>query len=197
MTMRLMLFDRSCRGQGLRLGLSHAWSAGGALYRALGRIDETYGAWSWAEGLDWLAAAPRPIAEIQFWGHGEWGGLWIDEELLTADALVPGHYLHDRLARVKSRLAPNARWWFRSCDVFGTDAGHDFARRWTRFFACRAAGHTHQIMFWQSGLHELAPGNEPTWPVDEGVIEGLAKGDDSSLFAPRTITCLHNDVPRR
>jgi hypothetical protein len=198
--LRVMLFDRSCRGQGIAPGLSHAWSVGSVLYRALGRIDTSYGAWSWAEGLDWLldVSTHRPISQIQFWGHGEWGGLWIDEELLTRAALEPGHYLHDRLARLRSRLVSgNALWWFRSCDVFGTQVGHDFARAWTRFFGCRAAGHTHQIMFFQSGLHVLAPDEEPAWSLDEGVVPGLWKASDSSAFAPRTITCLHNEIPRR
>jgi hypothetical protein len=195
--LRLMLYDRSCRGRGLVPGLSHAWSVGGALYRALGRIDTCHGAWSWAQGLDWLcdAARERPIAEIQFWGHGEWGGLWIDEELLTAVALEPGHYLYDPLVRLKTRLAPNALWWFRSCDVFGTQVGHDFARAWTRFFGCRAAGHTYTINILQSGLHLLRPDEEPSWPLDEGVVPGLSHASESSVLAPRTITCLHNTVP--
>lgn len=196
--LRLMLFDRSCRGRGLAPGLSHAWSAGGVLYRALGRIDACYGARSWAEGLDWLldVSRERPIVQIQFWGHGEWGGVWIDEELLTAAALAPGHYLHDRLAQLATRLVSDeALWWFRSCDVFGTTAGHEFARAWTEFFGCRAAGHTRQIMVFQSGLHVLAPGQEPTWPRDEGVVDGLWHGAASGMFAPRTITCLHNTVP--
>lgn len=199
--LRVMLYDRSCRGRGLAPGLSHAWATGGVLFRALGRFDATYGAWSWAEGLDWLLSisAQRPIAEIQFWGHGEWGGLWITEELLTAAALEPGHYLHDRLATLRTRLSPDgsALWWFRSCDVFGTQIGHDFARAWTRFFGCRAAGHTHHIMMLQSGLHVLAPGEEPTWPLDEGVEPGLAHARESSWSAPRTITFLHGELPAR
>jgi hypothetical protein len=196
--LRLMLFDRSCRGRGLVPGLSDAWAAGGVLYRALGRIDACFGAGTWAEGLDWLvdAARARPIEEIQFWGHGEWGGAWIDEELLTAAALEPAHYLHDRLAKLRTRLVPReARWWFRSCDVFGTRAGHELARAWTRFFGCRAAGHTHQIMVLQSGLHVLASDEEPSWPCEEGVVDGLWHADDSSMFAPHTITCLHNRIP--
>jgi hypothetical protein len=196
--LRVMLFDRSCRGRGLSPGLSHAWGGGGALFRALGRFDAVHGAWSWTAGLDWIiaASAKRPIAEIQFWGHGEWGGLWIDEELMTASALEPGHYLHDRLATIRTRLAPDALWWFRSCDVFGTQTGHDFARAWTRFFGCRAAGHTHHIMMLQSGLHVLRPGEEPTWPLDEGLESGLAHARESSLFAPRTITFLTQEPPR-
>jgi len=195
--LRLMLFDRTCRGRGLSPGLSHAWSGGGALYRALGRIDDYFGARSWTEALSWLVdrARDRPIGEIQFWGHGEWGGLWIDEELLDARALESGHYLHERLAAVRARLAADALWWFRSCDVFGTAYGQEFARRWTRFFGCRAAGHTHQIMVWQSGLHELAPGEEPAWSPDEGVVDGLWHAAESGRRVPRTITCFHNEVP--
>lgn len=199
--LRLMLYDRSCRGRGLVPGLSHAWATGGALFRALGRFDAVHGAWSWAEGLDWLLAAAkdRPIAEIQFWGHGEWGGLWITEELLTATALEPGHYLHDRLAALRTRLVPDgdALWWFRSCDVFGRQIGHDFARAWTRFFGSRAAGHTHHIMVLQGGLHVLAPGEEPTWSLDEGVEPGLAHARESTWSTPRTITCLHSELPAR
>jgi hypothetical protein len=195
--LRLMLYDRACRGRGLAPGLSHAWAVGGRLYRALGRFDAIHGAWSWAAGIDWLLAMSehRPIAEIQFWGHGEWGGLWIDEELLTAAALAPTHYLHDRLARLQTRLTGDALWWFRSCDVFGTQVGQDFARAWTRFFGCRAAGHTHHIMVLQSGLHVLAPGEEPAWPLDEGLEAGLAHARFSTWSAPRTITCFDNEPP--
>jgi hypothetical protein len=198
--LRVMLFDRSCRGRGLLPGLSHAWGTGAVLFRALGRFDACHGAWSWAQGLDWLLAISRerPIAEIQFWGHGEWGGLWIDEELLTAAALEPGHYLHERMAALRDRLVPDgsALWWFRSCDVFGTQTGHDFARAWTRFFRCRAAGHTFQIMTLQSGLHVLDAGAEPTWSLREGVVDGLPKADDSGLSKPNTITFLHSRLPR-
>lgn len=196
--LRVMLFDRSCRGRGPAPGLSHAWAAGGAFYRRLGRIDACFGAGSWAQGLDWLleASRERPIAQIQFWGHGEWGGVWIDEELLTTAALDPAHYLFDRLTKLKARLVPGeALWWFRSCDVFGTAAGHAFARAWTRFFGCRAAGHTRQIMVLQSGLHVLAPGEEPSWPAEDGVVDGLWHAAESGMFVPRTVTCLHSTLP--
>jgi len=192
--MKVMIYDRSCRGQGLAPGLSHAWGAGGRLFKALGRFDAIHGAWSWADGLAWLATHDR-ISEIQFWGHGEWGGLWIDEEVMSATALVPGHYLHDRLAAVRARLAPDALWWFRSCDVFGTQVGHDFARAWTRFFRCRAAGHTFHIMLLQSGLHVLGPDEEPAWSLDEGREPGLQHAAFSSWRAPHTITFLRSALP--
>jgi len=197
--LRLMLYDRTCRGRGPLPGLSHAWSIGGVLYNALGRLDAWHGVASWAEGLDWLLdrSAGRSIAEIQYWGHGEWGGLWIDEELLTIAALQPDHAMHARLAALRPRLVPGgqALWWFRCCDVFGTQTGQDFARAWTRFFDCRAAGHTYTINILQSGLYVLAPGEEPTWSVTEGVVPGLSHARHSHVLAPRTITCLHNAIP--
>lgn len=196
--LRLMLFDRTCRGGRVMPGLSHAWSVGGVLYNKLGRIDAWHGVSSWAGGLDWLVdvSAKRPIAEIQFWGHGEWGGLWIEEELLTATVLEPGHALHPRMVTLKSRLTGrDALWWFRSCDVFGKQVGHDFARQWTRFFGCRAAGHTYTINILQSGLHVLGPDEEPSWPLDEGVVAGLDHASESSVFAPNTITCFHGELP--
>lgn len=191
-----MLFDRTCRGGRFRPGLSHAWSAGAVLYQRLGRIDRSYGAASWTEGLDWLIDISRDhtIAEIQFWGHGRWGGVFIAHDKLDVGALEPHHDHFPRLAAIKARLTPESLWWFRSCDVFGTEAGHDFARRWTRFFGCRAAGHTHTIHVLQSGLHVLGPDEEPTWSVTEGVTPGSDRASTSSVLAPRTISFLHGRV---
>jgi hypothetical protein len=141
-----------------------------------------------------MRRATRSIAEIQFWGHGRWGGLWIEDELLEVDALSPGHRHHERLAAIATRLTPQSLWWFRSCDVFGTETGHQFARAWTRFFGCRAAGHTYTINMLQSGLHVLAPDEEPTWSVTEGVTPGLDHAATSSVFAPNTISFLHGRV---
>jgi hypothetical protein len=197
---RLMIYDATCSGVGLRPGLADAWRWGGRLYRMLGRFDAWCGVSSWAEAFDWLAAInrERPIGEIQFWGHGQWGGLWVGEELLTAEYLADDHWMHDKLVAVKRRLISGDRalWWFRSCDTFGTSIGHEFAVGWSRFFECQAAGHTHTIHFWQSGLHLLKCGDTPSWPSEEGVVKGLAHARESHPLRPRTITCLHGKLPR-
>jgi len=198
--LRLMLYDRTCKGRFPMPGLTSAWRVGGALYSSLRRIDDWYGAATWAEGLEWLVerARTQPIAELQFWGHGEWGCAFIEEEKLEISALEPRHWLHRRLVALRSRFIPGgeALRWFRTCETIGTKIGHDFTRAWTRFFDCRVAGHTHAINFLQSGLHVLAPGEEPTWPVTEGIEPGRPRAKDSSVFAPNTITCLHGALPR-
>ena len=200
--LRLLVYDRTCTGRGPLPGLSHAWHLGRGLYTALGRCDGACAATSWGEALDWLAGVrpDAPIAEIQFWGHGQWGQIQIAQEHLDASALLPGHVHHARLLRVRERLLPGADglWWFRTCETFGAARGHAFARAWTRFFGCRAAGHTHVIGAWQSGLHSLLPGAEPSWSAGEGLPPGESEPRvalPSRRGAPNTITFLHGRIP--
>ena len=200
--LRLLIFDRTCRGPRLLPGLSHAWGAGQHLYRALGRLDAGYGASSWTEALDWLGShgGDARIAEIQFWGHGRWGDARIANQRLDRAALEPGHPHHLALSRIRDRLLPGAEglWWFRTCETFGTATGQAFAAAWTRFFGCRAAGHTYVIGVWQSGLHTLMPGQAPSWPVDEGLPAGQVNpgiAQRSGPGAPNTITCFHGAIP--
>jgi hypothetical protein len=201
--LRLMLFDRTCTGPRLRPGLSHAWWSGGQLYgRLLGRLHAWHGASTWADALTWVAQhqPDRAIAELQFWGHGKWGQAYIDRQILDASALQPGHPLHAPLLAIRERLVgPSALWWFRTCETFGALPGHDFARRFTDFLGCRAAGHTYIIGGWQSGLHSLAPGENPTWPADEGLKLGPPEAPKEALWsgrsAPNTIHFLSGKVP--
>lgn len=200
---RLMVYDRTCGGRWGLPGLTASWRVGGVLYRALGRLDDWKGVASWPEALDWLLERSReqPIAEIQFWGHGNWGCVLIDRVPMDVRALEPGHPWHARLAELRERLVPggSALWWFRTCETFGTARGHAFAKAWTRFFGCRAAGHTYVIGPWQSGLHSLGPGEEPHWPVEEGVPaearSGMRHAQWSGPRVPNTITCLHGRIP--
>jgi len=195
--MRVTVFDRTC----VRTGghLSPIWAAGSALYRGLGRIDARCGAASWDEALVWLAARPAPITELQYWGHGTWGGARIADDCLDADALSPAHRLRAPLEAVRERLAPDALVWFRTCKTLGTRSGIDFAERLADFLGARVAGHTYVIGFHQSGLHGLAPGVRADWSADEGLAEGAVDAPvhakSSRPWAPRTITCLHGEVP--
>ncbi len=136
--LRLMIYDRTCGRAGSWPGLSDTWRIGGALYRALGRFDAWTGVESWREALTWLATAggDRTIGEIQYWGHGTWGRALIARDVLDASAVRPHHPLCAPLEQVRERLdrsGPSpALWWFRTCETFGREAGHDFARAWNR-----------------------------------------------------------------
>jgi hypothetical protein len=199
--LRLLIYDRTCRGRHGLPGLSTAWWAGSRLYSARDWLDGSYGAESWPEALDFLGSyAPgRPVAQIQFWGHGKWGDARIANEALDERALLRTHALHSPLRAVRARLAPGALWWFRTCETFGAVRGQRFARAWADFFGARAAGHTYVIGYWQSGLHQIEPGAEPDWSADEGLKEGSPAAPREARWSrpgePNTITCLRGTLP--
>lgn len=193
--LRLMVYDRTCGA------LTASWQAGGALYRGLGRVDAYRGVESWPEALEWLEGF-RPdhrVAEIQYWGHGEWGRVNLAGQPLDAEALAPDHPWNPLLRRLRARLSgPEALWWFRTCSTFGRAEGKAFAQAWATFFGCRAAGHTYVIGPLQSGLHSLRPGQVPSWPDSEGLPSGEqapTRARWSHWGAPNTLTCFHGRVP--
>lgn len=192
--MRVVVYDKTCvRG---RRGLSPVWAAGTKLYRGLRRIDAAQGVASWDEAIAWLLAQREPIEEIQYWGHGKWGCALIDTEAFGCDTIVQKA---DTLRALREQLAPNALVWFRTCETFGAQPGHDFAQRLADTLGARVAGHTYIVAFHQSGLHGLVPGARPDWSVDEGLAEGTPDAPRRAYWSrpwhPRTVTALTGAVP--
>lgn len=201
--LRLLFYDDTCRRSRFGVGLTHSWIAGAKLYGAVGKFDAAAGFHDWPTALSWLATydAERPIDEIQYWGHGKWGRVMIDRVALDASWLQADHELVESLRNIRDRMSgPDALWWFRTCETFGAESGHDFARRWTDFFGTTAAGHTYIIGPWQSGLHALRPGEAPTWSAFEGIDEGAPDAPRRALWsvpgAPNTISCMRATLPR-
>lgn len=198
--LRLVIYDATQRFR-KPAGLGLSWTLGAPLYRALGRVDKSFGARSFASALDFLARyeESRPIGEIQYWGHGKWGRVFIDRECLDRSALGPAHALRPRLDAVRARLAPGALIWFRTCETLGARPGQDFAAALADYSGATVAGHTFVIGFFQSGLHALAPGAAPHWSATEGLSRGTAENPvlarNSSPDEPNTITCLTGQLP--
>ena len=171
------------------------------LYRGLARIDASFGASSWAEALAWLAAIEpsRPIAQVQYWGHGRWGRVLIGDDPLDEDTLRPGHALAPAIAQLRARLLPDGLFWLRTCEAFGARAGHAFAERLAGSLGVRVAGHTFVIAALQSGLRALAPGRRPAWDAAEGLAEGTPerpiRAHGSWPSHPRTVTLMTNAIP--
>ena len=201
--LRLMVYDRTCRGSGMLPGLSHAWGAGGAMFRMLRRFDAYRGVETWEEGLRFLAEhePDRPIAQVQFWGHGKWGSAKVAGCPLGRRALQSRHELYAPLRDIAARMqkGEDGLWWWRTCETFGADAGQAFATELSQFLDCRVAGHTYIIGHVQSGLHSLLPGQTPQWAADEGIREGTPQQPVSAywskIWRPKTITFLRDTVP--
>jgi hypothetical protein len=198
--LRLVVYDATQRFK-KPLGLGLSWTLGGPLYRALGRVDAAFGASSFASALDWLARYEdhRPISEVQYWGHGKWGRVFLGRETLDRAALQPQHPLRPKLDALRERLTPNALLWFRTCETLGAQPGQDFAAALADYSGARIAGHTFVIGYFQSGLHELAPGMPPHWPANEGLARGTAESPllarTSGPHEPHTITCFTGQIP--
>jgi hypothetical protein len=198
--LRLVVYDATQRSRPPRaLGLS--WQCGTWLYRGLGRIDAAFGARSFDEAFAWLSRhdRDRPIAELQFWGHGKWGRALIDEESFDRTALAPGHRLAAGVAAFRERLVPGGLVWFRTCETLGAVPGQDFARALGDHLGARVAGHTFVIGYFQSGLHSLSPGAVPQWSASEGLADGSPEAPRAALTSgrkrPNTVTCFHGVIP--
>jgi len=201
--LRLLVYDDTCTHDLLRagVGLTHTWRLGSLLYAGFGRLDAAKPARNWVEALDWLASVRpgEPIAEVQYWGHGNWGLARLGSDRLDRDALGPRSHLRHGLQEVRERLSERSLWWFRTCETFGAAVGHDFAQVFTDFLGCDVAGHTHIIGPWQSGLHRLSPGRLPHWSPTEGLRLGTAREPRGALrsqpWRPHTVHCLQGRIP--
>jgi len=198
--LRLVIYDATQTSRRPR-ALGYSWQYGCQLYRALGRVDASFGARSFAEAFAWLTTyePARTIAELQFWGHGKWGRAFIDREPLDRDVLRTSHVHHAAFNAFRARLTPDALLWFRTCETLGARPGQDFAAALSDATGARVAGHTFIIGYYQSGLHCLRPGTSPRWSESEGLARGSALQPELALSsapnAPNTITCLTGRIP--
>lgn len=188
----------------IELGLSTSWWAGGKAYKALRRFDHVAGFGNWDTALDWLnnVGYGQNIAELQYWGHGSPGKLWMNGKILHYNSFNTAYKHSTKLRRLSSRMTSDSLVWLRTCSTFCGEAGHKFAENWAKALGCEVAAHTYCIGLFQSGLHSVSPENpKPTWSVHEGIKEGTpdrpAKCKMSWPWEPRTILCLRDSIPSR
>jgi hypothetical protein len=200
--LRVVVFDATGAGAAwFQQGLTLSWRLGSRLYRSWGRIDAIFGARSWEEALAFLASVQptRALAEVQFWGHGRRGRALVGGDVLDGGWAAPTHPRHADVLAVRARLTgPDALWWFRTCETMGGRTGQAFASTWANLLGCRAAGHTYVIGPLQSGLHQVRPGETPSWSPEEGLRPGKPETTPalpSHPTAPNTITWLHGRIP--
>jgi hypothetical protein len=189
----IMFYDSSdWAGKELRL----SWVTGGKFYKLFRSVEHHSGFDSWFDALKWLdSVAPgQQINSIQFWGHGSPGRVWINGEYLSARSVLASSPHRNLLLNLKERLTSDSLIWFRSCNVFAGKEGHLFAKLMASMMGCTIASHTYIVGPWQSGLHTIRPGEEPSWSLEEGVDGEELKW--SMPWSPNTVFCLTGKIPK-
>lgn len=183
-------------------GFSEIWRLGAAMHRRLRPGVRTLAATSWREALRWGVDRAQeysaPIAEVQVWGRGDWGVMYLGGQRLDVDATRWAGALDAPLDALRDALAPGALMWLRCSSAFGTDQGHRFAATLAERLRARVAGHTHSIYAWQSGTRSLRPGEAPSWSEEEGIdrrIPSQPYAMHSARTLPRTISFLTLALP--
>lgn len=190
----IMIYDSSdWAGEQLRF----SWITGGKFYSMFRSVEHYAGFLSWIEAIKWLLSVEpdKKINSIQFWGHGSPGRVWINGDFLSARSVLASSSHRELLINLKQRLTKDSLVWFRSCNVFTGKEGHLFATTMSKFLDCTVASHTFIVGPWQSGLHTIKPGEEPTWSVEEGLgVNGEKLW--SMPWSPNTIFCLTGKIPK-
>ena len=185
--MKIAIYDAAEKSP---VGLS--WALGARLFKLLGYFKHVIPAHNWSDALrDAIALSVKtPVTEIQFWGHGSPGGVYVAGEPLEAHAT---HRL--LLTELQHVLAPDAFVWFRTCASFAGASGRTFAVAVVSKMKCRVAGSTFNIGFpWHSGQHSLRPGETPYWGASEGLnLKNEPLGSRRS--APNTIVFNRMSLP--
>jgi hypothetical protein len=201
MGLRLVVFDATGHGTSwLQAPLTASWRYGSVVYGMRPRptrVDASFGATCWQDALAWLCSVHpnEVIDEVQYWGHGLPGRVFLGTDRLDRDSLAHVGLLAEDVDAFRARLCgPEALVWFRTCGAFGGEAGQAFAAACAERFGCRVGGHTFVIGPLQSGLHTVTPTTAPTWSTTEGQ-DDAGRLLASSWSAPHTITCLHGAIP--
>lgn len=180
--MRVVLYDSRERSP---VGLS--WAAGARMMCTLGVVDVVIPCTSWTQALTTVAGL-RGVEQVQFWGHGSPGGVYINGDKLTADDI------DQRVRDACQALRPTGLWWFRTCATFAGAPGQGFAAKWAAISHRRVAASTFNIGFpWHSGVHSVVPGQSPAWSTSEGISDGRVQW--SSARAPHTVTTWSMSIP--
>jgi len=185
--MRIAIYDATEKAP---VGLS--WSAGAWLMKTGGYVQHIIPGLSWSQALEDARAITKRhwIREIQFWGHGAPGGVFINNIPLDVDDAN-----RRALVNLAFDMAENGLIWFRTCASFAGPRGHRFATNLMKTTQMRVAGSTFNIGFpWHSGQRSLRPGATPQWSLTEGLgVDGRPMW--SSAKAPNTLMFATMSLP--
>lgn len=182
--MKVTLYDKN-PGPGLmNKFLKLSWFVGCWFQKFIGAVDDYHGIESWDETKTWLAAR-GPLSEIQYWGHGSPGRIWLAESILPTSEWLA----------LKPMLTPDSLLWFRACSTFQGNIGHRFSQKLADELNCTIGGHTRIIGIWQGGLYTRKPNTPASWSTDEGGEKSFLR-EDFKFWNKHTILFLRTSIPK-
>lgn len=181
--MKVAVYDKNPGEGWSNKGLALSWLVGCFLAKLFGAIDEYHGATSWEDAIAWLKSKGE-LDEIQYWGHGSPGQIWLSGKALAVNDLAGIKMSEDGLV------------WWRVCSSFQALRGMTFASRVSKLLNCDVAGHTRIIGLVQGGLHVWKKDQMlPSWLLEEG--EPASTWFPSWLkWDKRSILCFRMSVPK-
>lgn len=185
--MKVTIYDKK-PGTGFSQSfLMLCWAVGCWFQKLVGAVDDYFGAESWEHAEEWLKRRGKPISQIQYWGHGSPGCVWLAQKLITVQQWL----------NIKAVLEPSQDTliWFRTCSTFQGSKGHAFSKALADGLGCTIGGHTRIIGPLQGGLHTRKPSADPSWPDSEGELP-KSWWPSHLRWGPHTIICLATKIPK-
>lgn len=161
----VLVYDATYTG----MGYESSWDFASMFEANRGRFQYVVRARSWqhvAEELHQIAIAVGSIDEMQFWGHGTPGVLWIGHDQFTVDSLQ-----HPEWQLLRHLFRRDGSIWLRTCSTLRGAVGRRFADTLACHFGDQVtvAGHTVPIHVVHNGLVLRLPGHASAWgDGDEG-----------------------------
>ncbi len=178
MTKKLLIYDAVPEAF-----VNQTWSAGAKMFAS--KFDRVIAGKSWDDIVAKLAASDVVYDEVQFWGHGSFG------EIYVAGRTAPKKFWIELATHVKK----SSYVWLRVCSFAATQSGKHEMVRLADQLDCTILANTFSIGQWgvQSGLKSVNSSHLPNWPDSEGWNGRTCIG--SAPWRPETVTALQMSIP--
>lgn len=180
MAKKLMIYDASEKSF---VGMT--WKAGATLFSPY--FDKILAVHDWTDCERLVKELPEKYDEVQFWGHGSPGFIYVNKQPATASFWFA----------LSEKVNPNANVWLRVCYFAATSFGKTMMNQISKNLNARVIAHTYSIGQWacQSGTRAVTPTALAAWPSTEGV--GADKSfSHSAPWAPNTVSALSLTPPK-
>lgn len=182
MTKRLMIYDFS---EDTPVGFT--WKVGAFFGRPF--FDKIIYAKNWFDCENQLKALTEKYDEVQFWGHGSPGKIYIGGQN------DPSSFW----GNLEKVLNKDATVWLRVCSFAHGDHGKVMMHILSEVLGARLIAHTYVIGTWasQSGMHAVDTKNNllAEWPDEEGRKENVFTS--SNPLAPNTVSAFRMFAPKK